>query len=309
MSENAPRTDTVLNQNVPEAVEPVDPNLVNEYMSSAVLSRVGENLPGEEKKIEEAAPVEEKPGENKPEEKKEEEGMGRRYAQLARREREILQREHSLKGRESQFKEYEQAKANAKKNPKAYIEAVGLTYDDLTSYFLNDEKPTETMEMKQLREELAQVREDIAKEKKDSESAKEKAIIEGFKRDMVHTINQDPDKFELIRSQNEYETVYTIIEQHWRRTGELMPVAFAAEQVEKFLEGEAKKLLGIKKLQARPEPSPLTGDSKPKIPQPGHQAERPKTLTNQVEVPSRQVRRMTREESLSNSAKLLRWNE
>lgn len=252
--------------------------------------------------------------------------LRQQFVALTKKEREILQRQQALSEREKRVTEWEEKKKNAKSKPLDWLKEGDLDLDYLTSYVLNDNKPTESMEVKELRTQLEQVKKEIAERDAKAKAKEEELVIREFKSDMTHFIKSAGEKYELIQANDAYETVYNVINLHYEQTGKIMSFEDASNRTEAWLEGQAQqdyeKLSKLKKLQAKlnlskaEEKSESSKDEdgfasalmKPKT-IPGSQAERPKTLTNQVSIPTRSERRLTREESLAEAAKLLRWHD
>ena len=199
------------------------------------------------------------------------------FAAIAKREREVLNMRQQAKlereALDAQKKEYEDWKATkelAKKNPKAYLEKAGLTYEELTEFLLNDQKPTADSEVKSVREELEKFKQEQAErlklqeenELKLQQQAVEKTIAD-FKATISEMVSKDQEKYELINIFEQQDMIYDTISEHYalevKKQEEdpsykpkMLSKEEAADMVEKYLEDEQiARSSKSKKLQAK----------------------------------------------------------
>lgn len=231
---------------------------------------------------------------------------------ITKRERELVVREREMKAAQDRLLQIEHQIAETKKNPLKVLEYLGITYEDLTDYIINDGNPSESTKVKQLER---QVQEKIsAYERMQQEAAQRaqqaqiEAQIQNFKNQIVQTVGANTDSFELIQAKGEYDLVYDVIEAHFNETNQLMSIEDAAKRVERHLEDEAEKILKTKKFQSRSSKgtslvAPLKTDTRANVSS--------KTLTNNKVAGPTPVARQprSRDESLKTAAKLLRWND
>src|SRR5271166_1356124 len=85
-----------------------------------------------------------------------------RFAALAKKERAIQKQLAEVKQREAKAKEWETLKASAASNPLKALEVLGISYEQLTNYILNGQKPTADLQVKQVQDELAKLKQDQA---------------------------------------------------------------------------------------------------------------------------------------------------
>jgi hypothetical protein len=167
----------------------------------------------------------------------------------------MKRREQELQQREARVREYEEAQALKEKDPKAFLEKNGLSYERITDVYLNDGKPTPEQKIEALEARIQSLIEGREQEKEQeiSKSAQEK--VEGFKRTIEGVIESEGERFELIKAQKAHSLVFDVIQNYWRETGQMLPVAEAADFVENELFTEAQQLMGLSKFKPKPQPA------------------------------------------------------
>jgi hypothetical protein len=95
------------------------------------------------------------------------EKLGKRFAALAKQDKELRAREAELKRFETVVREMSEAKTNAKKDPKKFLQAYGITLDDIINAELQITKqPTQEEKIQALVEEkIKPYKEEIEKDK------------------------------------------------------------------------------------------------------------------------------------------------
>jgi len=230
--------------------------------------------------------------------------LARKFAALSRKERDIMLREKALKDKEPKYQQWEKADAD----PLAYLEAKGLTVEEIIQRALKKGEPV-TME-----DEVKILKEQLAEEKKQREQyltklevEKQNQAIANFKKGIDDHIKSDPDKYETIITEGAEDEVFNLIEEHYKRnqadidSGEMKMLSQqqAAERVEEHLFARAEKLSKLKKLQPKTDPEPAPD------------APATTTLTNKI-APALQpakTRLLSTEESLKQSASMIRWTK
>lgn len=253
-----------------------------------------------------------------------------KFAALSRKEKAIREQEAAVKAEKAQIEKMraeieEQKKAfesertgwksKLKEKPFEALKDEGLTYEQLTEIALNDQNPTPEMQMRRMREEMkaefqkeleavkAQLADKEAKEKESEEKTAQEqyeAAVAQY-RDQVKNVVDANDEFELIKTHDAYDLVVDVVKEYHANTGSILPALDAAKHVETYLEDEAKKILSAKKFQ------PKVQAAKPDSNEPKNKA----TLTNNnaSELPVNGKKLLSREESIQEAAKLLRFNK
>lgn len=201
----------------------------------------------------------------------EQESFSKRFTQLARREKQLIERERQTK--EIHQKAEPLLKAIEAKNPMAALEAMGMSYQDVTNWVLNDgQKPEPSVndEIADLKKQLAEERQARVDRDKKKETEYIENTINDHKAKIKSAIETAGDDYELVVSHEAYDTVFEVIEEHYNQTlqetgeGELLTVQDAAAMVEKHLEEQAQRFLKAKKFQ--PKPAEPTGEQSAQMP-------------------------------------------
>lgn len=234
----------------------------------------------------------------------------KQFAALSKRQKELFLREQELTARQNKLKELEEIEALREANPLEYIKKKGLNFEDLMQKALKDgEEPSLEDKLaaiqKRLDDEMKSREEEKKKLQEESEKAKKEAeqkFIDDYKKKIETDIKAEGDKYELINTQNAHGLVYSVIEEYWEKNREVMSIQDAADKVEDYLVGEAKKLLALKKLgisSAKSDPEAQT-HTKTEMP----------TLNSSVTPTSTPStgKYLSDDESLAEAAKLLKWN-
>lgn len=183
------------------------------------------------------------------------ERVSSRFAALTRKERELQKQQQEIKQmmNDPVFQNFRTARE--KKDAKAALEALGMSFDDLAQYTLNDNQLTPEQRIKQLEERIENERKEREELDKQKEMQQNEAVIQNFKQDIAATIDNDPDSYELVKLNEAQEAVYNLIEQNYQNSGELLSIEDAAAQVEEFLQTRLSKIMeNSKKLKgAKPE--------------------------------------------------------
>jgi hypothetical protein len=255
-----------------------------------------------------------------------------KFAALSRREKQIRAKESALEEKlaamearlESLSAPKEEVKVASepelpleyrlKKDPLGTLSELGLSYEQLTNLALNDGKLTTEMQMDLMRQdldkkyssELDQLRSELADKEKAREEDKYNEVVTNFKSELTNFIN-DTDSYELIRANDAIETVYGVIEEHYRETGRIMSKDEAADQVEAYLEERVEQMLKLNKFKNK-----SRAQEAPQQPQPEQRTqvkEAPTLLNAHSTAASKTSRRLSRDESISSAASLLKWRE
>ncbi len=255
--------------------------------------------------------------------------FSRKFSALSKKEKELRMEAESIKQQRAEYQQYQQAIANAKKNPLEAIKAQGLSLEELITYALDPEaQPQAPSKEDQLAETVAQIAAKVkeyedagVKHQQELAEAKNQKVLETINNDIKTFIDQNSETYELIKLNNVEHEVWTLIETMFIETDGKVTLTQeqAAQMLEKELEKEAEaelakseKIKTTKKYRAKYAPAEKTTsksssyeDSKTELvskPSP--------TLTNNSvsigqEAPSAKL--LSAEESLKRAASLLKW--
>jgi hypothetical protein len=254
-----------------------------------------------------------------------------KFAALSRKEKALLEKELGIKEKEAKFSEYETKRGRAKTEPLAYLkDEYGLSLDDLIKLAANDNHPTPEMLAKKALDEVETWKKQQTEEKKKAEEeaktraqkeeeAKIEQTIYGFKKEIGSFLESNSDKYELTKNHDEgAELIYNVILKHHQQSVEegnprVMSIEEAAESVEKWMDGEIDRYMGLKKLQLKVggKRTEDATNAEKVLAASAPSDSSPKTLTNALESqtppPSDAGKPMTLEESKRRSAAMLKW--
>ena len=304
-------------------VNEVPETQIDDYTSNAV-----EELVIEAEKKDEAAQ------EVKKEEKVETNKFASKFAALSRREKQLKAKEAELSKKladleKAQVSKEEKAKIPEPKKPEDFdrkfqrefrrdpfgaLEKLGIPYDKLTELAINDKKLTPDMQMKLMREEIEdgykdkfeQLEKRLTDKEEQEKVARYDKIQKNYMNKISNFVEKNVDTYEFIQANGAYEVVYDVVEKHYKDSGKILTIKEAADAVEAHFEGEAEKLLKLKKVGSRLQ-SYMQQQEKAKEP-----SKKPVTLTNahsQQSFEEQPKRQLTDEESKREIAKLLRWTD
>lgn len=179
-----------------------------------------------------------------------------RFAALAKKERAIQKQLAEVKAAQAKIQAYDRDRASAKQNPIKALEAMGLSYEEITNFILNGQKPTPELELKAVRDEVeALKKQDLDRQARAKQLAKERAereyqeTLNEFKEEVGSFLDENKDSYELTTMYNGNEIIEATIEQHFKSTGKLMSIKEAAELVEAYFEEQVKAATKTKKFQ------------------------------------------------------------
>jgi hypothetical protein len=197
-----------------------------------------------------------------PEKEKEDPKFARRFAALSRQEKQILAKSKEVEEKAKEFEavrqEAERSKAIlqlAKENPVEFLKETGISYQELTELMLAAEKTPEDKKFDELKKEIEDLKQAKEIEAKELEKAKTEAqiervtqAIEDYKVQCKNTVQQNPDKYELIIAHGREDDVFNIVEQYFIENETVLDFDIAADYLEQLLYEEAQKLIKTKKL-------------------------------------------------------------
>lgn len=243
------------------------------------------------------------------------EKFGAKFAALSRREKQIVSDRAEIAAQRAEFQEYKNAKAEARTNPMKYFESLGLSYDELTKFMLNGQKPSPEMLAKQVKAELDEYKKTteekltkseqdrINKEKVELES-RTNAQVNDYKSKIGGFMEDNSAEYKLLKK-NESESVETIFNvsmQYWEKYHKELSIKEATDLVNDYAKAELKAYRELDE----PAPAPVT--EKIAAPRPAITIT-PRTLTNSLDtsVPTPADKPMSYDESIKKAASILRF--
>lgn len=206
-----------------------------------------------------------------------------RFAALARKEADVYRKQQAVRAQQAELarqaeeiKAFNEAKRQAALNPMAALKQLGLTYEQITQFVLNDEKPTPEAEVLSVRQELEefkrQTRDEqqrILEAQRAAAAQEQQQIVEAFREEVKEYVGQHTDTYELTTLYNGENLVSDVIEEHFKQSGKLLTIPEAAKMVEDYFEDVTRKATATKKFAATQQkvasPQAQTTATAPKI--------------------------------------------
>jgi hypothetical protein len=200
-----------------------------------------------------------------------------RFASLAKRERALVERQQEIKAKESELskaqealKSFEGLKGSARTNLPAYLEAAGLSPQDVVNYVLNDGKGGPETEIKSVKDEIAKLRKERDDERRQATESEKKRLeqaqqaqMDGARKAVVADVEKAGDKFELINVMGLQGEVFSRMLAHFQKTQEVLTTEKAAEEVQSQLLDLLDKATKSKAWQSRLEALAAEAAKKP----------------------------------------------
>jgi TPP-dependent indolepyruvate ferredoxin oxidoreductase alpha subunit len=208
----------------------------------------------------EAAPVEAAPAPAPAPEKP----RSDRFAALARKEAEVFRKQQAVRAQQAEIarqaeeiRAFQEAKRQAALNPIDALKQLGLTYEQITEYVLNDNKPTPSAEVQLVRQELEEFKrvqreeqQRLVEQQKAMIAQEQQQIISAFRDEVNDYVTQHSETYELTALYGGHNLVADVVEEHFKQSGKLLTIPEAAKLVEEHYEDLARKAQATKKFAA-----------------------------------------------------------
>jgi hypothetical protein len=163
-------------------------------------------------------------------------------------EREALKKElEELKSYKEKYTGWESKKANARLNPKAALDDLGLSFDELQEYFLNGGQPSANALVEELRKELESTKSEFQKKLEEKELESQRLQVERQEREFKWQLSkaiQDSDAEFLKAHDAPDDTLYQLIKSWYEKNGEVLDTTEAIKLLESELEDQFNKRYG-----------------------------------------------------------------
>lgn len=255
-----------------------------------------------ESKVVETPPLEEKPSSGKLLE------LARKEAEFVRKEvarkEEIAKLQEQLRGYEEEVGYYRKAKESYKANPEELLTKLGITYDELTEavidYYDNKTKSPTVPDAESIRKEIEAQYQKVEAEKL---AAQTEAAVQGFVEEITQFVEGNGDKFphltQLYKPLGQTETpeqlLFSIVENYYRETGELLSIEAAAGAAEEHFREEWNKINGTLQKAPTSPPAPRDNKTENKVAPPAEERNGGEVVVNKAAF------RVTERPSLSNN--------
>jgi hypothetical protein len=182
--------------------------------------------------------------------KTQDESYSKKFIQFAKREqklraeRDLLSKEKAeISELRDKIKAFEDAKARAKLNPKAYLEHADLSLDDVQEFFLNGGQATASNLEAELRKEIEDLRRSMEeREVKQQETSLQQREVE-YKDGLKSFISSTNADF-LKAHDNPHELVYSMMREYYDETSRILQPQEAVDLIEEQLEKQFEDRYG-----------------------------------------------------------------
>lgn len=240
---------------------------------------------------------------------------------LAKKERKLQEEKAAAKALKEEIEQlrrenegYKSWKDGLKKNPLNHLKSEGISFEDLTAQALSGDHENDRLlalqqQLEELKNELGGYRKLNEEKEIQAQKAQEEYAVNAFKAEIGSFIDTSEDH-ELIKSLDQKDLVYNVIEEQYDQTGRILSLKEAADLVEAYLEQKVEedaarltrtnkyksKLASKFAIESKAEESPVKAEPKERV-----------TLTNKTTTSPRIDRELTREERLREAAALLKF--
>jgi vacuolar-type H+-ATPase subunit I/STV1 len=170
-----------------------------------------------------------------------------------------------------------------------------------------DPKPTVEDKVSELQKKLDQLEAAKKEAEEYARAQTEQKVIAEYKNQIKTVIDSDASRFEAIRMLGEYDMVFDTAEVVYQKNGRIPEIGEVAEAVESYLTRKLEKAFELQKFKARFQQTPNT-ETSPKAQEtriPG--AQTLTATTTAVSKPPQGGKLLSKEDSLKEAAKLIRW--
>lgn len=197
------------------------------------------------------------------------------FAALAKQRRALQQEKQAFEREKAETAKAKQDVASVdlarlKSDPLGVLQEAGIGYEQLTEAVLANQNG-DNPKVRELEAKIAALEAGLDKKLADKDSQSEQAALAEMRKE-ANQISSQGDDFELIRETGSVPDVMRLIEQTYRKSGEVLDVREAMGLIEEELIKDGLKIAGLKKVQSKFAPAPL--------PPPQQQQRQMRTLTN-----------------------------
>lgn len=197
-------------------------------------------------------------------EKPREQPRADRFAVLARKEAEVFRKAQAVRQQQAEIarqaeeiRAFQSARQQALQNPLEALKSLGLTYEQVTDFVLNDNKPTPNLEVMSVRQELEEFKrqqreeqQQLLAQRREMEQQEIQQTLQQFQEEVSEYVTQHAETYELTALYNGANLITQVIEECFKQDGKLLSIPEAAKLVEEHYEDLARKTLATKKFAA-----------------------------------------------------------
>lgn len=187
--------------------------------------------------------------------------MSAKFAALARKEKQIRQmarrfqsEKQSLEAQKVEIEKYKNWDARLNNDPISVLLERGYTPDQIAQKLLNQNDPQASylQKLENKIQELENAQSQSLKKMEQAQSVQYEQARKQIASDVKILVDGN-EEYESIQAMGAQEAVVELIEQVFNKDGIILPIEQAAKEVEDYCLEQAKKIAGLKKLQAKSE--------------------------------------------------------
>jgi hypothetical protein len=176
--------------------------------------------------------------------------LAKKEKQIFRRAQEIAEKEKQIQEREAKLSELDKRRQGYKLNPLQALEDAGLSYQEITDFILNKEKPTPDAKLEKLRMEVEQLRKQTEDERKRAAEEAQKlakeneaAAIAEFQSQIKGFVEAHKEEYDVIHLLGAEGMIWQGIVDTHAQTGKIPTIKEAADGVMKFLQSQLDEVV------------------------------------------------------------------
>jgi hypothetical protein len=176
--------------------------------------------------------------------------LAKKEKAIFRRAQEIAEKEKQIQEREGKLSELDKRREGYKLNPLQALEDAGLSYQEITDFILNKEKPTPDAKLEKLRMEVEQLRKQTEEERKKAaeESQRlakenEAAAISEFQSQIKGFVEAHKEDYDVIHLLGAEGMIWQGIVDTHAQTGKIPTIKEAADGVMKYLQSQLDEVV------------------------------------------------------------------
>lgn len=146
--------------------------------------------------------------------------------------------------------------AKLKSNPLSVLQEHGISYDQLAEALLSGPAASDP-KIQALEAKIADLEKGVKTEFQTRETQQEEAALTEMLYE-AESLAKEGEAYELIRERDAYDQVLRLIHSQYKKTGRVLDVTEAMNQIETKLLSDAEKLANLSKVRAKFAPSPPT---------------------------------------------------
>lgn len=189
------------------------------------------------------------------------EKVAQRLAKTKAREAQIAAKKKELEAQIAEAKTFQELKAGGAKNAKKLLDALGITYDQLTNALLDEADPASSS-VREVHDKVAQLearikeKEEAERRAREEQEAREfNEAATAYEASVKNFLDTNADKYEIAHKSSAASLVRKVVIEYYHEHKKLLSMEEACDLVEKHLEGQLRNFTSSKKLRSWLQPN------------------------------------------------------